>query len=361
MRKNGAIYALILLCAAFTPSALNGVWWTVKAKQKEEAIDYAKNFGAHLRAQNTLFKSVPTSGSIKWHHVLDVKKDATPEEIRQARRKLVLATHTDKQEINDTANTELIKAVNAAVEESRLAREYYLEWSGQYVSRFGNFDRKGPGTVPSIDSIAELFMRGREPKKAEQVNPDTFPEEFRSLTARWKRFYIAKFAVLAGAMLIYHHLRRLSQTNKDSWFTRNKTVQRCIAWRDSFKKEHPNWSALLERGGFITFTVLYPLYRFRKIFTVAALTKRYPCETRRFDEIDKDNIKVFYRMVHTRTIVRYDANGRHTEYIHEPSPPICYMPAEQERKEFMQIRKAQAMSAIMVAISIAATWLGCAW
>lgn len=364
MRKNSSKYLLFLLCVAFTPSALNGVWWKVAPKKQEgRATDYASSFGGHLRANTTLFRSVPMAGKIKWYHILGVSKDATPEEIRQARMRLVRAVHTDK---DANCDVELSKAVNAAMEESRLSKEHFLAWSGTYHSKHNpRFNFRGTGseydTVPAIDSIADLFHHGGESNKAEQVNVAKFPEEFRNLTTQWKRFYIAKFAIIGGALLVYKFLEKQSKTKEGSLLVQNRTVRQCIAWRNHFKKKHPNWSAFIERGGFVTLAALYPLYRFRKVFTLASLTGRYPFETRHFNEINQDDIKVFYRMFHTYTRIIHTSNGTKHVPVYEPTFPICYMPADQERKEFMPIRKSQVMSAIMVATSIAATWLGCAW
>ncbi len=366
MRKNSIKFALFLLCAAFTHTALNGVWWTVQSKQKvRKAINYATAYGTHLRDNATLFSSVPKTGKIRWYHVLGVEKGANDEESRKAHRRVVAATHVDQHTRNNVSNPELIKAVNAAREEVKTTSEYAVQWNGTFNSRFGNFDKQGPGTVPCIESLTEFFILGDEEDKAKQVDDSTFAEKFKKLTTDWKQFYIMQFALLSGMVVSYNYLKKLTESDKDSWLKNNKTIQQFISWQATFKKEHPKTATLLSvcnRGGFIALASIYPLYRFRKIFPLASLNRDFRSETMHFDEISDDNLKMFHKMVHVGTIkTTYTDGSTSTSYIHEPSPPIGYMTSEQDRKEFMPIRKAQVMSAIMIATSIAATWLGCAW
>ena len=345
MQKKSSKYVLVLLCALFTHFAMQGVWWTASAEkierpeqQHEGPQDYEEKYGAHLRDHPQLFPSIPLYGPIRWHHVLGVPSDANESEIKSARRKLLLATHTDKALLNG----ELIKAVNAVTDEinpssvSMEEDEYLVVWEGTFRSQFGNFDQHGPGIVPPVDTLDEFFVRGGDKNKATQVDSDSgFTEDFKALSTKWKRFYAAKITSLAGLVIGYNYLKKRSESNDNSWFKKNKRIQKTIAWWSNFKKKHPKIAALLKgggRGGCIALAAIYPLYQFRKFFTWSSLDGRYRSENMHDERISDDDLKLFYRMVAVGT--RRYSNGE-TSTIYEPTFPVCYMTAEQERKEFI--------------------------
>ncbi len=369
MYKNRSKYALMLLGVIFSHTALQGVWWNASVQKKQQnnsgPSDYENTYGESLRKYSQIFPRVPARGPILWHQVLGVEENADKNEIKKAFRTLLLKTHPDKGVVT---NIEPIKAVNAVKEELEARDfsakvEYEMIWNGNFDSQFGNFDMSGPGTVPSVESLSELFARSGEEDKADLVDSSAFKEEFKNVTDEWKRFYIAKWVLLIGVAVGYNYLKKLSASEKDSWFKRNKTIQAISSRWSRFKKEHPRIVAIMRgsvRGGFIACAALYPLYRYRKPFSWASLNHHYKSEIVTDKLLSEDDLKLYYRMIKVGERQYKDQFGRvtRTEDIREPSYPLGYMTSEQERKEFMLIRKAYVMSALSAASSLATAWMG---
>lgn len=364
MWKTSSKQLLLLLWALSAHSGMHGEWWTTQVGKLPE--NFAQQYAKSLRENTDLFEDgtplfpdVPKKGVIRWYHVLGVSRDAERKIIIQKWKRLVLATHTD----TGMENGELIKAVNVAKEEAFPSLEdSHFFWDGEYKSRYNKrFQFKGPGIIPHLDSLEDLFARGGDSKDGKKVQTTIESGDIEKWITDWKRFYLTKFGFLAGITLGYAYLKKLHTSDKDSWI-KNKTIQKSIAWWLRVKKNHPNKATTFKvsrRAVFIAIAGIYPVYRFSKIFDFSSLNNLYRSETTPEDTISDDDLKLFYKRVHTATRERHTSNGTEYEPIYESTPPIGYMTDEENRTMFMPLRKTKVMTALSLGASFALTWLGC--
>jgi len=342
------IIVILASIAFFVPTA-QAEWWTANEVKKEHTADglqnYEEAFGESLRAESRLFPTVPTSGPINWYHILGIDADADADTKKCAIRRLLLATHPDKG-----GDDELSKAVNLARAEAKddeYDDEYVVEWNGEFESQFGNFDQRGPGLVYHVEDLPELFCAMGEREKLEVLG-DNFETTFAQETKEWKRFYIAKFALYGLSVLGYKK------------FKKHERVKRLQARWNQFKKKHSNIATALDfsgRAGWVALAALYPLYKFRRFFTLSFLDGDYRSENFQFEHIkNNDDLDVFYKMV---TVGRRTDSEGNPHPIKGPSRPVGYMGCEEVRQNFMPLRKSKAMAAISVVESAASAWMGC--
>ena len=367
----------LLAVVACVPSVALGVWTVsvekiaipVKrmvqvAKEHRAPTDYSASRDILRSFEGSLFSNVPAEGPVRWYDVLGIPENANRAAIRKKHAQLSLATHPDK---DAHANGDAFQAVNDAKDEAlKLPQNmpddtpddlrYYEEvWDGEYdlmetedygVKWNGVFftpaqpgyvnQYSGSGFVPEANNLDDIFGSDKA-ADFDALNP---------LATESKQFYIKKLVLCAAVAL------------GNNYFKKRKKMKLLIARWKRFKENHPNIATVLQlsgRGGFIALASLYPLYKFRKIFSMGYADSEHKSKKIPGDALDADDLEVFYqRVVIGRT---YHQNG--SSPIYDEGAPIGYMTKDNARKAFVPIRKAKAMSAITAAASMASAWMGC--
>lgn len=385
LRKN-VIYALILAVTAFVCPSAQGAWTAgiqqkmfkvkkmVRAPKQNNPEDYGK-FRDSLRSfvdpknpKQGLFPDVSEWGSVQWHHVLGVSKTADRGQIRRKHAQLSRATHPDTTKPGEEGHDGVFQAVNEAKEEALNlpqnmtpetpdeVRYFQKVWQGEYDDVWegdhevfwngscvaptgpGSYNRyTGSGAVDEVRDLREIL------KDSEITQLDSL----KTLTAEWKKFYAKKLALYAGLAFGYKFLKK------------NKRVKRLAVRWAQFKKKHPKIASALQisgRGGFIALASIYPLYKFKNLFSMSSVDSKYGSNIIPGGTLSNEDLHVFYEKVEVgRT---YHQNG--STPIYDQGVPIGYMQQDRVRKTFIPVRKAKAMSALTAAASLASAWLGCA-